>query len=1241
MKKKFLIPMVLLLGLSVVSSCGENTEIKNDSTPSTESSSSSTSSETHTHEYSTTWSKDETSHWYSDTCGHNTRKDKSKHTYSDWTVVKAATTTEEGLERRECSVCGYEETRSVSKLKVNLTFNSNGGSAVDNVSLNCGEAIAVVPTKDNCLFLGWYDETFTTKYESAPQSDISLYAKWIDLSGYRYEVDGSNITIYEYIGSDTEVVIPEGVTSIGSSAFSNCSSLTSVTIPDSITSIGSFAFYGCINLTSVTIPNSVTSIGDNAFNECYKLVEVINKSSLNIEKGSWDYGCVGCRALEVKNSGESSIVDKDGYIFYTVDNINYLVGYTGNETSLVLPSNYNGESYVINYCAFYDCDSIISITIPDSVTSIGFGAFVYCSNLTSVILSSGVTNIGTSAFFGCSNLASITISNSVESIEGNAFTECIRLVEVINKSSLNIEKGSWDYGYVGCHALEIKNSGESSIVNKDGYIFYTVDNINYLVEYTGNETSLVLPSNYNGESYVINKYAFYDCDSIISITIPDSVTSIGDCAFYECSSLTSVTIPDSITSIESSAFFGCSNLKYNEYDNGYYLGNDTNPYLVLVKAKSSDITFCEINKNCKLLMASAFAHCSSLTSVTIPNSVESIGVSAFSGCINLTSVTISDSVTSIGDYAFSSCSNLASVTIPNSVTSIGERAFAYCSNLTSITISESVTSIGDNAFDGCYKLVEVINKSSLNIEIGSKDFGMVGYYALEIKNSGESSIVNKDGYLFYTIDNINYLVGYTGNETSLVLPDNYNGESYIIYKYSFYEQNSLTSVILSSGVTSIGERAFAYCSNLTSITISESVTSIGNCAFYSCSNLASITIPNSVESIEGNAFTECIRLVEVINKSSLNIEKGSWDYGYVGCHALEIKNSGESSIVNKDGYIFYTVDNINYLVEYTGNETSLVLPDNYNGESYVINDRAFYYCYNLTSVVIPNGVTSIGNDAFSGCSNLTNITIGNSITSIGDFAFSSCSNLASVTIPNSVTSIGYGAFFYCVSLTSISISNSVEKINDSAFYYCHNLKSVVIPNGVTSIGAYVFYACSSLTSITIPNSVEKINDSAFYGCSNLKYNEDNEYDNAYYLGNDTNPYLVLVEAISSNITSCEINKNCKLLMASAFKGCSSLTSITIPNGVTSIGDYAFENCNNLESIIIPSSVKKIGQKAFSDCSSFTSVYYTGSIDEWANLYIDYYNGEFENATRYYYSEVQPTDTYNKYWHYVDGEITKW
>ncbi len=317
-----------------------------------------------------------------------------------------------------------------------------------------------------------------------------------------------------------------------------------------------------------------------------------------------------------------------------------------------------------------------------------------------------------------------------------------------------------------------------------------------------------------------------------------------------------------------------------------------------------------------------------------------------------------------------------------------------------------------------------------------------------------------------------------------------------------------------------------------------------------------------------------------------------------------------------------------------------------------IGSGAFAHRTSLTSVTIPNSVTSIGNDAFYNCKSLedvyyqgtledwckikfdnygsnpcynganlyisgellTNVVVPNSVTSIGKFTFSGCTSLMSVTIPDSVTSIGYGTFYNCTSLTSVTLPDSVTSISSSAFYKCTSLTSVTIGDSVTSIGEDAFRSCTSLTSATVPDSVTSIGNSVFSGCTSLEYNE---YDNAYYLGNSSNPYVVLVKAKSTDITSCDINSNTKFIHSSAFYNCTSLTSVTIPESVTSIDDETFHGCTSLSSVTIPDSITSIGQFAFYDCTSLTEIHYNGTKVQWNSISKDsYWNSNTGKYTVY-------------------------
>ena len=503
-------------------------------------------------------------------------------------------------------------------------------------------------------------------------------------NGLVYHVYGNEdgtkyIVIDAYIGTETEVVIPDTinindeeikVTTIGERAFYDNDTITSVTIGNNVTSIGERAFYDCSSLTSITIPNGVITIGGNAFVGCFSLTIYCEATS---QPSGWNSNWNSSDRPVVWNCLNAKTTD-DGFVYHVYENedgTKYIVidAYIGTATEVVIPDTINVDGVdipvtTIGSYAFSNNDTITSVTIGNNVTTIGERAFSGCSNLNTVTIgeNSQLTTIGNSAFYNCYSLISITIPNNVTSIGIATFFGCDSLTSITIPNSVTTIGGN---AFVGCSSLTIyceaasKPSGWSSSWNpsncpvvwdclnakttEDGLVYYIYENedgTKYIVigAYIGTATDVVIPDtiSVDGEEIsvtAISKNAFYNNDTITSVTIGKNVTTIGERAFYDCDNLTTATFSENsqLTTIGDYAFYNCSNL--------------------------TTVTFAE-NSQLTSIADYAFSNCFSLTSIVIPNSVTTIGNYAFSGCSSLTSIVIPNSVTSIGSSVFYGCSNL-------------------------------------------------------------------------------------------------------------------------------------------------------------------------------------------------------------------------------------------------------------------------------------------------------------------------------------------------------------------------------------------------------------------------------------------------------------------------------------------------------------------------------------------------------------------------------------------------------
>lgn len=605
----------------------------------------------------------------------------------------------------------------------------------------------------------------------------------------------------------------------------------------------------------------------------------------------------------------------------------------------------------------------------------------------------------------------------------------------------------------------------------------------------------------------------------------------------------------------------------------------------------------------------AFWKCTGLTSVSVPDTVTEIGNHAFSECSKLAMITIPNGVTSIGEKTFYCCTGLKRAIIGNGVTDIGQSAFEGCTNLAAVAFGNSVVSVGDWAFYNCEALEE-INLPNSTTNIG--DGAFFDCSSVKSITAGTFEVIGVDAFsgcgkatsIKGSARTIRYIIDVT--EPTAVAVE-IVGDTYIPAG-AFQGCACITSVIIPDSVTDIGDSAFNGCTGLTSVTIPDNVTSIGDETFRECTGITSITIPNGVTSIGKFAFWGCSGLTKVtISDSVTKIDNGAFiacsniagvyitdlskwcaiDFGYEANPLYCSKNLYVNGALVTDVIIPDGVTSIgNYaFCGHTG-LTSITIPDSVTN----IGDEAFRGCTGLTGITIPDGVTSIGNYAFAWCSGLTSITIPDSVTNIGNSAFNSCNGITSITIPGGVTSIGNYAFSCCRGLANITIPDSVINIGEGAFSGCTGLTSVIIDS--ETVSEYLFYECLNITSVTIGSKVKSIGNGSFSWSksANIFYTGDiagwcsidglnnliRASSTLYISGNKVEGELVIPDG-ATNISS------------NAFLYCSNITSITIPDSVTSIGESAFYGCTGLTSVTIPESVTNIGHGAFNGCSSLESI----------------------------------------------------
>ncbi len=836
------------------------------------------------------------------------------------------------------------------------------------------------------------------------------------------------------------------------------------------------------------------------------------------------------------------------------------------------------SGWIINLCLGTGASTAEEVVVPDEDES-------------------PVVAIGMNAFQNVTNLKTITIPQSVEEINEGAFSKCTKLTTVYYGGT----QEQWD-------AISKDSCGLSeyaTVISLGDYKFTTDEETNEVTieKYNGSDKKITLPATYNG----------------------NPVTSIGEEAF-QGKAIEQVTIPTSITSIGTNAFDGCTSLKTVYYDgkkktgwnaiskDGCALPTDAviiclGDYNFTIDSQTGEATISWYNVE----------NPSPEAKITLPaeyqgHPVTKIG-NAFNGYMGVTSVTIPEGITSIGYMAFNSCSDLESVTFPKTLTSIGLAAFMSCKKLKNITIPENVTSIGNQAFDSCTGLEE-ITISSKRTDDGKPTDKSIGSNAFARCTS---------------LKKVTLPEGITSIEVS-----------------TFMSCEKLEEVTIPGSVTSIGNSAFLECASLKKITLPDTITSIGSGAFYGC-GLESVTLPKNMVTIPKGLFYGCASLKEVTIPASVtsigedafyNCSKLDTIY-YYGTRAkwdnLKVTVPKNATVICLGDYTFQPNAETGEMEikSYNGSDEKITIPATYNGKPVTSIGANAFENKSVTSITIPKSITSIGANAFNGCKNLTEVTIPSSVKTLGEAAFASC-GLKTVTIEEGLKVIPENAFVGCEDLNTITIPKSVETIGASAFATVAYYGGEEGQGDEDAVLSLVNYGGTKAEWDALQSSIGEYND-PLTKATTINYHSG---DYTYRLNAEGEVSIVGYNGTDEKVNIPATLDGCKVtsIGIGAFQE-KTMTSVVIPEGVTSIDTYAFSNCESLTSVTLPKSMESIGQSAFNNSDSLKTVYYGGTQSDWValNNNISMYNYPLTAAARYY--------TFDDYTYQVNGEnevtITKY
>lgn len=1009
-------------------------------------------------------------------------------------------------------------------------------------------------------------------------------------------------------------------------------------IDENVTAIADYAFAYCQNLRSITIGTQVETIGDHAFeavNDALCLV-VQDGSPVQLwasahgvryasESTSFSYRLEGDKAYITGYTGTLPDVVVpaviDGYPVYAIENLrspilthvvvsegievigdsafkayfDYEKGYIRTLVSVSLPQSLKiisddgfwgqenlqeitlGSVVEIGQSAFGSCTMLKQITLPDTLTTIGWRAFE-SSGLTSLTIPVNVTSLGDSFITDCSALTSLYVA------EGNP------TYEMEDGLLYDIPAKTLRYALPDVSGDVVIRDGTVRI-GDDVFKEHAITSVqlpdslqkigNCAFQFCKELKEITFPEGL----ITIDGLAFAYCTQLENVVLPEGLKSLGDSAFRSCDSLTEITVPEGITFM-SGTFATCYSLRtvnlpsgLTHMMNGVVEGCRSLETLHLpaklagisgewpsklktittafgsVRYVSEDGILYDTQDNSIL-----FVNASITGNVTVRDGITTIGAGAFKGRKGLTSVTLPESCTVIDSYAFENCTALTDINFPEKLELIGRNAF-YNSGITSLKLSQPGLHVGSFAFTDCHQLKSV--------EITSTDFDLMEWAFARCENLETvilpPQVFRMEGGCFTECTSL----------TTVVLPKN------ITFAHGFKDCTSLKTIEIPDSVTSIGYEAFANCKSLESIHLPDGVTNIGGLAFAQCYALKEINLPDSLTTIGEEAFLG-VPIAEVVIPANVTEIADMAFYYNEELRSLTLPNGlkkiGESAFWNASK--LQTVELPESLTEIgetafrQSGLTSITIP----GDVKRIGTGAFAACENLEKVSVAPGVETIGSEAFTGCTKLTEATLTSSVTTIEGGAFYGCKALQTISGGALIQFIGENAFMNCENLEELNISPNLTEIQGHAFDGCKTLKrvspsaeqkGVSLPH-VKYIGERAFNVCKAIPSFSLGDSLETVGDYAFASTSVT----------SMYFPDTVKQIGINPMWMNYAILSVHLSKSLTEIPQGMFAQATRIQTLTIPQGVRSIGTQAFHGNVALAALKLPDGLERIGANAF-------------------------------------------------------------